>query len=436
MAPRSRLVQAFVPGLTAKGLARLDLGPGGRQGLELWGPLPGEQVNIQLGQRKNVWLQETLSVHPQRREPPCLHVGPCGGCTLQQLQDGAQVSLKAERLYARLRSLAPACELLEPIASPQAFGYRTKVEFSFLRDQLGYHRRGCFDRAVDVRHCWIAPPAHRVLLQRTREWQARHGLSGWHPREAAGDLRYLMLRQANPGGNWLAVLVTRTGLEPTIAQDWANHLQGAGPRGLIWVEQSSTASAIVPEREHVLWGEDQITQPLGALQFQLGWRSFFQSNPPAYERLLNVLRLWMEPLSPRRVLDLYCGIGSIGLSVTPVDCAIIGVENVPEAVEDARRCAAQFGRRARYAAQSAESWTDWECDAAIVDPPRSGCHPELVQNLAQHGPAHVFYISCNPERLFGELAHLQAHYDVERAVAVDFFPQTAHMELLVSLRRR
>lgn len=433
----AQLLSARVSGLSAKGLARLALDSGSRQGLDLWGPLPGEQILIQLGQRRNVWLQEVLSVSPERREPPCLHTGPCGGCTIQHLAYAEQLRLKAARLYARLAEVAPECSTAAPQASPQHFHYRTKVEFSFLGEHLGYHRRGCFDRAVGVQLCWIAPPAHRELLEVTRAWKQRHGLEGWLPRAQTGDLRYLLVRQANPGDDWLAVLVTRPGLDPDIMQEWATLASqtSVAPRGLLWVEQSSPAAAIVPEKQHILVGVDEVRQTLGDLQFRLGWRSFFQSNPPAYQQMLDTLREWIAPLAPARVLDLYCGIGSIGLYVTGPQTRLVGVENVPEAVADARRCAAELGRSAEYFDQPAETWTDWNCDVAIVDPPRHGCHPDLVQHLAAGGPRDVFYVSCNPEKLFAEMKVLAPAYRLVRAVACDFFPQTAHMELLCWLRR-
>ena len=420
--------------MTNKGLARVKVETHPRDGLELWGALPGEQIQIQLGHRRNLWLQQIDSVHPQRRESRCLHAGPCGGCAWQHWSDEAQLQAKSERVYRALAGVAPELTPEPPRASPQPFHYRTKVEFSFLGSQLGYHRRGCFDRAVDVDFCWIAPPAHFGAVTRTRAWMRDHGLSGWNPRSAQGDLRYLLVRQANPGSDWLTVLVTRPGLDPELLQDWSARLEPLGPRGLVWVEQESPAGAIVPLHEHLLFGANEVRQPLGHLHFSLGWRSFFQTNPPAYQQLLDTLRLWLQPLAPASLLDLYCGIGSIGLYVTDAPTRLVGVENVPEAVADAARCA--VGREAEFHACPAEAWGDWNHPVAIVDPPRSGCHPELVRRLAQHGPRDVFYISCNPDRLVAEMAVLGEHYRVERAAAFDFFPQTAHLELLCWLRRK
>lgn len=437
MRREAKLLPARTQGLTPKGLARVHVESHPRQGLELFGPLPDEEIEIQLGSRRNLWLQQVLEPHPQRREARCQHFGPCGGCTLQHLDERTALDLKSQRIY---RQLPADCELQPPIASPQPFHYRTKVEFSFYRQDLGFHRRGCFDRAVSVDRCWIAPPAHYQALSITRSWMMEHGLTGWDARAQVGDLRYLMLRQASnedfTPGEWLLLLVTRTGLDSELIRDWQRRMEPAGAKGLFWVEQSSTAGAIVPEHEHFLGGSEHIEQRLGALTFRLGWRSFFQSNPPAYRLLLEKVKEWLLPLHPESLLDLYCGIGSIGLYVAPAECRLVGVENVEPAIQDARRSAAEMGRAAEFHVCASEDWTDLAgFSAAIVDPPRSGCHPRLIERLAAHGPRDVFYISCNPDRFVAELGQLKTAYRVEKAVACDFFPQTGHVELLAWLRR-
>ena len=113
----------------------------------------------------------------------------------------------------------------------------------------------------------------------------------------------------------------------------------------------------------------------------------------------------------------------------------MGVENVPQAIEDARRCAQELGRPASFHVQAAELWDDWDVDAVIVDPPRSGCHPSLIEKLVERGPSELFFVSCNPERFLDDLLKLRSCYRLEQAVACDFFPQTAHIELLSWLRR-
>lgn len=431
----AKLLPAKATDLSGKGLARIQIESHPRQGLELWGPLPGEEVEVQLGSRRNLWLQQVLVPHPHRREPECLHYGLCGGCSLQHLEYAAQLKIKSESLYRSLGRVAPQAELLPPLPSPQIYHYRTKVEFSFHREWVGFHRRGCFDRVVDIDHCWIAPGIHREALQRTRQWARSEGWTGWDARRFVGDLRYLMIRQSNPQPNpWLAVLVTRPELPLDSLRQWQEALLPLKPRGLIWVEQESPGGAIVPLRQHLLWGENCLEQSLGDLTFRLTWRSFFQTNPPAYLKLLEQLRNWLG--SPSSLLDLYCGIGSIGLFASDPKCHLVGVESVPEAIEDARRCARELGRNhAEFHCLASEEWEDFSFEAAVIDPPRSGCHPKLIEKLARQGPKNLFYVSCNPQRFVQELSQLSSSYRLERAQACDFFPQTAHLELLAWLRR-
>jgi len=431
----AKLLQARATGLTSKGLARIRIDSHPRQGLELWGPLPGEELEVQLGSRRNIWLQQVLVPHPQRREPVCLHYGACGGCSLQHLKYGAQLEAKSAALYRILAEIAPQAELLAPLPSPQGLHYRTKVEFSFHREWVGFHRRGCFDRVVDIQHCWIAPGIHDEALQATRQWARQQGFTGWDARRFVGDLRYLMIRQSNPNSqDWLAVLVTRPELPLESLRQWQAALLPLKPRGLIWVEQESPGGAIVPLRQQLLWGEDCLEQSLGELTFRLTWRSFFQTNPPAYLKLLEQLRAWLG--SPSSLLDLYCGIGSIGIFASRPDCHLVGVESVPQAIEDARRCAAELGRTgAEFHCKAAEEWDNFNFDAVVVDPPRGGCHPKLIEKLVRAGPPHIFYVSCNPQRFIQELSQLSSCYQLVRAQTCDFFPQTAHLELLAQLRR-
>lgn len=419
-------------------MGKLELVDPPRQGLELGGVAPGERLRAQLGQRRNIWLQQVVEPHPQRREPPCVHYGVCGGCSLQHLSPQLQLQLKAERVY---RLFAPDAPVLPACPSPQIFRYRTKVELSFIehrdgRSTLGFMRRGCFDRGVEVQDCLIGPPCLPEAAARTRRWQAEHALRAWNPKTHQGDLRYLVLRQANPGQDWLGVLVTRPELNPQWIDDWSRRLIPLGPQGLLWIEQESSAGAVVPLREHLLWGENRLRQPLGPLTFELGWRSFFQIHPPAYLQMLQQLQQWIAPLQPTSLLDLYCGIGSIGLSCAPDEAQLVGVESVPEAIEDARRISRSLGRKARFEVARAEDWEDWNHPVVILDPPRSGCHPQLLERLQQNPPEHLFYISCNPDRLAAELSSLQSAYRLEALQAFDFFPQTAHVELLARFRRR
>ncbi len=392
-----------------------------------FGGAPGDRVQALLAKRRKGvhpgWIVLVEAPGP-RVEPRCPHFAACGGCTLQHLDYAEQVRLKAVPLEVGWR--ARGAEVLPAVPAPSPYYYRSKVELSFdANGHLGFYRRRRFDQVVDVEECFLAPSFNRRVLGIVREWA--RGKPGWNPRTHEGHLRYLVLRESTATRQWLAVIVTAPGEPP---QDLADRLLDEGATGVVWVEQTSVAGAIVPEREHLLAGRGWIEEGLGDLRFELSWRSFFQSNPPAYLAMLDEARRWVG--RPERLLDLFCGIGTIGLYLNPHH--LVGVESVEPAVLDARRNAERNGRQGEFHVAQAQDFPHLECDWLVLDPPRSGCHPKLVKRVNAEGPAHVLYISCNPERLSAELDEL-TNYRVKRARLYDFFPQTRHIEGLLWLER-
>ena len=291
-------------------------------------------------------------------------------------------------------------------------------------------RKGRWDQVTPVETCWIGPAANPRLLAATRAWAGRHGLPGWNARTQEGLLRYLVLRQSSTTGAWLAVLVAQG--EVPQAAEWARELTELGASGVMLAVQSATAGAVKPDRVDLLAGQDRLTENLGSLRFELGWRSFYQSNPPAYLRLLETARSWVGPAD--HLLDLYCGIGTIGLSLQPK--RLTGVESVPEAIENARQNAVLNGRAGDFHVCASEDWPDLSCDLLVLDPPRSGCHPRLIKRLAAgEGPDRILYVSCNPKRLQEEMLMLGGLYRIEKLQCFDFFPQTPHIEALCLLTK-
>jgi len=352
---------------------------------------------------------------------------------LQHLGPEAQLAGKTRPVIERLRMAAGDFEVLPAVPAPCPWHYRGKVELSFLGQQLGFNRRGRFDRLVDVQECFIGPPENRAILQVTRAWARRHALPGWDPRANQGLLRYLVLRRSHATGQWLVTLVTSTPPAGFPLEELADELEALGATGVVHAEHNSPAGAVRVESCRVLRGEDRLVERLGPLEFQLSWRSFFQSNPPAFTRLLEEAREWIGGHTERRVLDLFCGVGTVGLWMGG---RLVGVESVPEAIEDARRNAAHAGIPADFSVGAAEDWPDLSCDLLILDPPRSGCHPRLIRRLPQEGPERILYISCNPARLAEEVEALQQAYRLTRVRLFDFFPQTPHVEALCLLERR
>jgi 23S rRNA (uracil1939-C5)-methyltransferase len=352
------------------------------------------------------------------------------------------LEVKTAGHYEMLARRFPQAQLLPPVASPQSFAYRTKVELTFLRQNdgrttLGFHKRGRFDKGVDVGRCWLTP-LPPILLERLRGWMETFGLRGWSPKENAGDLRYLVYRCSSSTGRDLVALVVDSELQMVGDKREAlvSLLKASGVSGALLAFQSSVAGAVVPDRCEELFGPQALIDQVGSLTFELGWRSFFQVNPPAYEKLLEAMASWRQAPVGSRLVDLYCGVGSIGLSLCSPGDRLLGVELVEEAVEDARLNALRNGVEAHFESRSAEESLDIDADLLILDPPRSGCHPKLLRLLRESPPAQeLFYVSCNPHRLEEELDDIAGGYRLLRAQAFDFFPQTHHAEMLLHFQR-
>lgn len=429
-----------------KGRFYLPLEPSQKR-LLFYGGLPGETVEVRRGRRgrrgEQGDLLQVIAPSHHRREAPCRHFGVCGGCTLQHLPEQEALRLKSEPHYQELKNFYPQAQLWPPVCSPGSFAYRSKVELTFLQQPdgtttLGFHKRGKFDRGVDVGRCWLTP-LKPGLLSDIREWMEKRGFKGWNPKTHEGNLRYLVYRYSFHSRNDLLALVVNQSSAP--GQDdldaFVRLLKSNGVGGALVVEQTSVAGAVVPEVVRPLYGAQTLIEKLGELEFELGWQSFFQVNPPAYERLLDTIRKWRITPPGGRVLDLFCGVGTIGLSLCGPKDRLTGVELVEQAVADARKNATRNGREANFEVRSAEDWADFDTDLLIIDPPRSGCHPKLVTLLSEKAPAReLFYVSCNPFKLSEELPMLSRRYELIQACAFDFFPQTHHCELLLQFVRR
>ncbi|MGM9998490.1 MAG: 23S rRNA (uracil(1939)-C(5))-methyltransferase RlmD [Candidatus Bruticola sp.] len=403
---------------------------------------PQDRALCMIGGKKRgarqAWLRQVLSPGPDRCEPVCPHFGFCGGCALQHINYRSQAALKAAPLEESLRALENQVKIFPVQEAPTPWYYRSKIELSFINDQLGFNIRGLFQKVVNVDECFIGPPCNREIIKIVRNWQKKYNFPGWNPKSNTGFLRYLVIRFSSYTGQFLIALITASPTEFSATspenplQELADELMGldkaAGVVHVIHDDISPTASG---ETEYLLSGQAEIKEKVNDLEFSLGWRSFFQSNPPAYAKMLRTARLWAG--CQEKILDLYCGVGSIGLSL---DGNLIGVESVPQAIEHAKRNAQKLGRQAEFYCANSEDWPSLECSLLILDPPRSGCHPKMIERVVKEGPETLLYISCNCSRFIEEYNVLRQAYRLVQAQLYDFFPHTPHIETLMLLKKR
>jgi len=425
------------------------------------GALPGERVLALAERGRKRWqrarLLEIIEPSRDRIPPRCSHTALCGGCVYQGLAYPAQIEAKARQVRENLARIAGLRlpEAGPPVPAPDPFLYRNKMEFSFAprtwdpagipeRPQpgpaLGLHVRGRFDAVFDVHDCALVDPELNQLIALIRDAAREQGLPAYHGRDRTGILRHLVVRMSRHTGQWLIALVVRE--ESPRLLGVAELCRRMHPRiagFLLWIH-SGVATVARAEREILLFGEDRIVERLLDLEFELSASSFFQTNSAAAEGLLREIRS-MAP-EVRLLIDLYCGVGTLGLGLAGSCEELLGIESVPSAVADAERNARRNGiSHARFEVARTESWfreaRPLRPGLVVVDPPRAGLHPKALAGLVALAPETILYVSCNPSTLARDLATLSGEgYEADRMRILDLFPHTPHVETVVRLIRR
>jgi 23S rRNA (uracil1939-C5)-methyltransferase len=422
---------------------------------------PGDRVRVEVHRRRGDRIEartvEVLEAGPAAAQPRCAHFGTCGGCAYQDVRYEVQLE---ELRGAVEEGLAPLggveVEPVRPCADP--YGYRNKMDFTFGARRwvepgepegvdksfaLGLHVPGRFDRVLDVERCEIQFEEGNAILATLRREARGRGLPPWDPREHEGLLRHAVIRKGSATGELLLYLVTSRTAEAEVDLYLAAVL-AAHPE-LTTVVQGVTARAsavAVGDEERILHGPGRIRERLGGRTFEISPTSFFQTNTAQAEALLALVAELVEPAGGT-LYDLYCGCGSFALCLSDAFDAVFGFELVEAAVEDARRNAAAGGvERVQFVAGDLAATIGGDRagapppDVVLVDPPRAGMHPEVVAALRRLAPPRLVLVSCNPRAAGRDLAPLVLDgYTVRRAIPLDLFPHTPHVECVLLLER-
>jgi len=379
-------------------------------------------------------------------EPRCRHFGECGGCDLQHLAYPTQLQVK-RRLVERILHDLPqtsACQVLDTMPALDQWRYRNKIEFTFdARDDgglaLGFSPKHEWWRRIDIEECWLCSERMLGAALAVKSWAAGTGLSPYHQRHKQGFLRNLVLRESAATGDLVVNLVTAEGDLPH--GGLLDALQPLQPTGVIRTIHAGPAAAVSFERVETLAGEPTIRERAGEVSFSLAPEAFFQTNSAMVSRLIGLVAQGATLTGGERVLDMYCGVGTLGLALAGCAREVVGVESVEAAVASARDNAAANGiRNAAFVCATAREYFREHAaeafDVVILDPPRSGCGARVVRRLLEMRPARIVYVSCNPVALADDLALLSESYDMAPVRPVDLFPQTGHVESVVELTAR
>jgi 23S rRNA (uracil1939-C5)-methyltransferase len=410
------------------------------------GAMPGDRVRVVIGKRKRAYAEarvlDVLAPGPDRIPAVADHPG----APWQVLSYERQLEIKQAQVDDALRRIGhlDAFELEPIVAAVEQWRYRNKLEYSFGTSQAGelvcgFHAPGRWDEIVEMTDCRLASERSNAAREQIVAWCRERGLSAYDRRSGEGLLRNLVVREGRRTGQIQVRLVTSSG---SIDRD-SLIAAGSGLDGLLWTRQSGLGETTQGGETELLAGSDRFTEELGGMRFEISAGAFFQTNTEMAERLYALAAEFARPTGFERLYDLYCGIGTIGLLLSPRVAELWGLELIPEAISDAIANARAneidnahfFAGDVRLALRELVEKAG-RPDTLVVDPPRSGLSQKVVRRIIEASPSRIVYVSCNPTTLAPNAAQLvEAGYRLERVRPVDMFPQTPHIECVAELVR-
>jgi 23S rRNA (uracil1939-C5)-methyltransferase len=435
------------------------------------GTMPGDVVDIMLTKNKKDWAEAKVLkiVNPStdRIEPFCQHFGSCGGCKWQMLPYHKQLEFKqqeAEQNLLRIGKVTGA-NMLTIVGADEQRYYRNKLEFTFsnkryltaeeignenidaLQNSLGYHAPRVFDKTISIYECFLMDDVNNRIRNSMRDIAAENNFAFYDIKEHTGWLRNLVIRYCTTGELMVNLCIhyedeanTKIVLDGLLAKvpEITTLLYTINPK---W---NDTIYDLTPQ---VYFGKGYVTEKLSTgpngekFEFIISPKSFFQTNTKQAEKLYSITRDFAQLTGEEIVYDLYCGTGSIGIFVSPQAKKIIGVELVEDAIEDAKKNAANnnITHAAFFAGDVIKICNDeffathGRPDVVITDPPRAGMHDKLVAKLLEIAAPVIVYVSCNTATMARDILLLSEKYTVEKTQPVDMFPQTHHIECVARM---
>ena len=446
--------------------------------------VPGDVVDLQITKKKHSFMEAKVLrvVKPSAVRCPavCKHFGVCGGCKWQILPYSEQLKYKQQQIIDNLTRIGKitvngerleASGVLRPIiGSKHIYEYRNKLEFTCadrkwipselfneltserineLKTEpgLGFHIPNCFDKVLDIEECHLMPEINNRIRNGVREYARTHGLTFYNEHTHEGLLRTIILRN-NHKGELMVIFsfgekIEDWRLEIEEFLEWM-HTEFPEIISLLYVENLKFNDTIGDQEVKVYFGQDHIMEEMEGLQFKVGPKSFYQTNTEQAYELYKVARDFAELTGDELVYDLYTGTGTIANFVSRQARQVIGIEYVPEAIEDAKVNSKinNIENTLFFAGDMKDILNDdfiaahGRPDVIITDPPRAGMHEDVVNVILNAEPKRIVYVSCNPATQARDLALLDAKYKVTKVQPVDMFPHTQHVENVVQLCRR
>jgi 23S rRNA (uracil1939-C5)-methyltransferase len=429
-------------------------GLGRHQGLVVFTArgLPGQKVRARVTALRRSFAEaevlEIIEPSPHQVEAPCPDFGICGGCDWQDLEYGQQLAWKRIQIAENLERIAGISgeTVAGCVPSPLRLGYRNKMEFAFQgrgKDlALGLRLRHDPGRVFDAGSCLLMPWPAMDILATARDFARASGVRAFDPRSGRGFWRFLVLRLTCLG-EAMVHLVTSPGRkhEPMVTA-LAERLREAHPEVVSFVHGLRFKKTQVAQAQKLVWsqGRPHVREKLGGLEFQVGPSDFFQTNTRAAEELVSLVRAEAGLTGAERLLDLYCGVGVMGLCLASRAREVAGYEIVKQAVGSARQNAlANNIGNADFVAGDLGATLEGNAsspDVVVTDPPRAGMAPEATRAMLDSRPERIVYVSCNPATLARDASRLAEGFSLARVTPVDLFPHTHHIECVALLQKK
>ena len=433
--------------------------------------VPGDVVDLQVRRKKHSYCEAEIIriVKPSdvRITPQCAHFGLCGGCKWQNVPYSEQLRMKQRQVYDQLTRIGKVDlpEILPILGSEKTFGYRNKLEFGCSdkrwltkeevaaeteytqMNAIGFHITGAFDKILPIEKCWLMDDLHNRIRNAIRDYAYATGMTFFNQRSKHGLLRDIVIRNSDTG-EWMVLVqfhYDEDGDEER-AKALLQHIADGFPEitSLLYVDNQKFNDTFNDLDIQVFKGNGYIYEIMDGLKFKVGPKSFYQTNTDQALRLYSVARDFAGLTGSELVYDLYTGTGTIANFVARNARKVIGIEYVPEAIEDAKVNSEinGIGNTEFYAGDMKDILTDdfiaanGRPDVIITDPPRAGMHPDVVQTIIRTSAKRIVYVSCNPATQARDLALLDQYYKVKAVQPVDMFPHTPHVENVVLLEVR
>ena len=433
--------------------------------------VPGDVVDLQVRRKKHSYCEAEIArmVKPSdvRIAPKCAHFGVCGGCKWQNVPYEEQLKMKQKQVYDQLTRIGKIelSEMNPILGSEKTFCYRNKLEFGcsnkrwLTKDEIssgteysqmnaiGFHITGAFDKILPIEKCYLMDDLHNRIRNEIRDYAYSSGMTFYDLRNKHGLLRDIVIRNSDTG-EWMVLIqfhYDEDGDEQR-AKALLQHVADTFPEitSLLYVDNQKFNDTYNDLDLQVFKGNDHIYETMDGLKFKVGAKSFYQTNTEQAFRLYSVVRDFAGLTGGELVYDLYTGTGTIANFVSRYARKVVGIEYVPEAIEDAKVNSEINGidNTMFFAGDMKDILTDGfiaehgRPDVIITDPPRAGMHADVVQTIIGARPGRIVYVSCNPATQARDLSMLDAYYKVVAVQPVDMFPHTPHVENVVLLELR